>query len=193
MPRRETRKNLVESTARLLVTRGFHATGMNQVLAESGAPRGSLYFHFPGGKLELAVEAVHALGDELAAELGAILDGQRTLEAGLRALCGMFAVQLQKTGFQRGCPIATVSLEAGAGPPALLEACADVFRRWEGELATRLQAEGLTRMTARSTAANVLALIEGALLLAKAHHDAAPLRRAGEAAAVLIRAARPRG
>jgi len=188
-PHGQTRKRIVETTARLLVTQGFHATGMNQVLAESGAPRGSLYFHFPGGKLELAVEAVQALGAELGATLEAILDRQPTVEAGLRALCEMFAKQLKKSGFRRGCPIATVSLEAGAGPAELLDACATVFRSWEGELAKRLELEGRSPKRARALAANLLAIIEGTLLLAKAHREAAPLLRAEEAISALLASA----
>jgi TetR/AcrR family transcriptional repressor of lmrAB and yxaGH operons len=189
-PRGQTRQRIVQTTSRLLVTQGVHATGLNQVLAESGVPRGSLYFHFPGGKLELAVEAVLALGVELGDTLRAFLDEKGSVESGVRALCAMFARQLQGSGYRRGCPIATVSLEAGGGPPELLDACADIFQGWEGELARRLQAEGLPGQRAGAAASNLLALIEGALLLAKAQRDVAPLHRAAEAVSAVLVASR---
>jgi len=173
--------------ARLLVTQGFHATGMNQLLAESGAPRGSLYFHFPGGKLALAVEAVRALGAELDRTIETILDREPTVKAGLRELCAMFATQLQRSGYRRGCPIATVALEASAGPPELLDACASIFDGWEGALAARLEAEGLPKRRARAAAASILAVLEGALLLAKARRSSVPLERAAEAVDALLR------
>jgi TetR/AcrR family transcriptional repressor of lmrAB and yxaGH operons len=185
-PRGQTRKRILDTMARLLVTQGFRATGLNQVLAESGAPRGSLYFHFPGGKLELAVEAVRALGVELGKTIDALLDGERTVEEGLERLCGMYAAQLRRSRYRRGCPIATVALEASAGPPELLDACAAVFDAWECALAVRLQREGVPARRARDAATSVLAVLEGALLLAKARRDATPLLRASETLSAIL-------
>ncbi|HEY8491429.1 MAG TPA: helix-turn-helix domain-containing protein, partial [Dehalococcoidia bacterium] len=61
----DSRQRMIRAMSRLMQRQGFHATGLNQVLAESGAPKGSLYFHFPGGKEQLAAEAVQASGDRL--------------------------------------------------------------------------------------------------------------------------------
>jgi TetR/AcrR family transcriptional repressor of lmrAB and yxaGH operons len=186
-PRGQTRKRILDTMARLLVTQGFHATGLNQVLAESGAPRGSLYFHFPGGKLALAVEAVRALGVELGETTDALLEGARTVEEGLERLCAMYAAQLRRSGYRRGCPIATVALEASAGPPELLSACAAVFDAWEGALAARLKRDGVPARRARDAAINILAVLEGALLLAKARRDATPLLRAPQTLRAILR------
>ena len=60
-----TREKFVETTSRLMEIQGYHATGLNQIIKESGAPKGSLYYHFPGGKEELASEAVHQAGVNL--------------------------------------------------------------------------------------------------------------------------------
>ncbi len=191
-PRGQTRNEILKTMSRLLMRQGFHATGLNQLLDESGAPRGSLYFHFPGGKLELAVEAVKELGVQLGKTLEATLDRERTVEAGLRDLCGIFARQLKRSGYRHGCPIATVALEASAGPPELLDACAAVFDGWEKALAARLEAEGLEKRRAREAAASILAVLEGALMLAKARRDTRPMERAAEAMVAVLRAARAR-
>ena len=61
-----TRDQFIETTCRLLEIQGYHATGLNQIIQESGAPKGSLYYHFPGGKEELAEEAIQRTGRKFA-------------------------------------------------------------------------------------------------------------------------------
>ena len=72
----DTRDRLVRSTSRLLRTQGYAATGLNQVMVEADAPKGSMYFHFPGGKEQLAAAAV----DLFAARASARLDRHLELE-----------------------------------------------------------------------------------------------------------------
>ena len=64
---------MIRTAAGLFRAQGYHATGLNQVLAEGGLPKGSLYFHFPGGKEQLAVESLHLAGEELCAAMAAVL------------------------------------------------------------------------------------------------------------------------
>ncbi|TGW02048.1 TetR/AcrR family transcriptional regulator, partial [Mesorhizobium sp. M2D.F.Ca.ET.145.01.1.1] len=56
----DTRTRMIEATALLLRRRGYHGTSLNDILTASGAPRGSLYFHFPGGKDQLVIEVTRA-------------------------------------------------------------------------------------------------------------------------------------
>ena len=60
---------MIQTAAGLFRAQGYHATGLNQVLAEGGLPKGSLYFHFPGGKDQLVVEATRAAVEETTAAL----------------------------------------------------------------------------------------------------------------------------
>src|SRR2546428_9735058 len=54
----DSRERMVRSAASLIRTRGMHATSFSEVLADSGAPRGSIYHHFPKGKEQLAEDAI---------------------------------------------------------------------------------------------------------------------------------------
>jgi TetR/AcrR family transcriptional repressor of lmrAB and yxaGH operons len=66
--RSDAREKAITTAARLFDRQGYHGTGLAQIIKESGSPRGSFYFHFPDGKEQLGIEAVHAAraqGDRL--------------------------------------------------------------------------------------------------------------------------------
>ena len=95
-----------------LSTRGYHGIGLNELLANAGAPKGVLYHHFPGGKAELAMAAVATVGDQLGATLDKVL--ARTGGDPVAAITAWMAAAqklLATSGFERGCPLATVALE----------------------------------------------------------------------------------
>ena len=184
--RPETRERMVETAARLLSTQGYHATGLAQVLDESESPRGSLYFHFPEGKEQMAVEAVQRLGIQLGEALRTKLDKKPDVRAGLASILRMFARQLEATSFQLGCPVATVALEAASAAPELRQACADVFTSWEAYLADRLRLESPRRPQPERLARALLGILEGALLLSKTKASVEPLRDAEVALDALL-------
>ena len=177
-PRPETRERMLETAARLLSTQGYHATGVAQVLEESAAPRGSLYFHFPEGKEQIAVEAIRLLGVQLGEAMRSKLEKKPTVRAGLSSLLRMFARQLEATSFQLACPVATVALEAASVAPGLRRACNDVFTSWEAYLAERLRRESPRLAEPERLARALLGILEGALLLSKTRASTEPLKDA---------------
>jgi TetR/AcrR family transcriptional repressor of lmrAB and yxaGH operons len=188
-----TRAKLTAATAALLQRQGYHATGLAEIVAESGAPRGSLYFHFPDGKEALACAALAEAGDTWRARIDAILDQAPDLGAAVTRLCDELAGELEASDFQHGCPVATVALEAAGSSEAVRATIAAHFDDWITALAGRLAAHGaVPAALAHRLARFALASIEGALLLAKVGRSRAPLVEAGEtlrAMFVLLRGA----
>ncbi len=170
-----TRQALVETTARLLQEQGFAATGLNQIVRESGQPRGSLYFHFPGGKEELAAAAVTAGAAQVEAILQEGLAGAENPEAVLVKTASLFAEELRASQFSKGCPVSTVALEATKATPLLQRACADAYDAWLALITTTFIRLGLPSDRSPRLARLTLSSIEGALLLAKATQDITPL------------------
>src|ERR1700716_2114518 len=68
-----SRDAFIRATGKLLRRQGYDATGVNEIVARSGAPKGSLYFHFPGGKEELALEAMRREGAQLRGSIAAVM------------------------------------------------------------------------------------------------------------------------
>lgn len=174
--RTDTRQRMLDTAADLFQTQGYHATGLTQLTTAGGAPKGSLYFHFPGGKEQLAAEAVRLSGERTGALLEAILrdapDAATAIDRAVDALANF----LTESDFQRGCPLATVALDAAAASEPIREACVDGYASWHGIIADHLAGQGLSTERADELATVVLATIEGGLLLSRTRRDVAPLR-----------------
>ncbi len=169
---------MLESAAELFGSRGYHATGLNQLTSAGGAPKGSLYFHFPGGKEQLAVEAVQLSGERLREGLQGILAAHRSPGEAVAAVAGALGENLRGSGFEHGCPLATIALDAG-GNKQIRQACAQSYAGWLESIEGQLTASGLPAQRAAELATVVLTSIEGALLLAKTNHDLTPLHTVG--------------
>jgi len=171
-----TRQQFIETMAGLLAAQGYHGTGLNQVVRESGAPKGSLYYHFPGGKEELAAEAIARVGAELAERIDRAMEAEADPLAGLGRLVLDAAERLQDASYVRGGPVAAVALETAGQSEVLTEACAAVYDLWERRIVERLRAAGLHAEISARLATAVVALLEGATVLARARRDVAPLQ-----------------
>ncbi|MFG2652595.1 TetR/AcrR family transcriptional regulator [Streptomyces sp. NPDC048436] len=179
----ETRNRLLDATQELVETEGYFGAGLNQVIARSGAPRGSLYFHFPGGKDQLVGESVRRAGQGIGNALQELADSSPSAAAFVDGALRYLGDRLEESGWRKGCPVATVALEMGAINDPLQEACSEVYTSWQAIL--RAQLEG--RPDTDDLAATLLALAEGALLLAQAHRSREPLDRVARQVRTLLR------
>jgi TetR/AcrR family transcriptional repressor of lmrAB and yxaGH operons len=163
---------MVTTTAKLMRRQGYYATGLNQIVAESGAPKGSIYFHFPGGKEQLAAEAIAASAAYIDRGLRAC-ERDTALES-LDVYMDEVAKVLERTDFAEGCPIATVVLEAAADSEALGTACADAVEVLLGRVSGWLERDAFPPEVARERAQLVYAALEGTLIFAKAMRSVEP-------------------
>jgi TetR/AcrR family transcriptional repressor of lmrAB and yxaGH operons len=187
----DSKGKTLAAAAKLFRLQGYHGTALHDVLAAGGSPRGSLYFHFPGGKEEIGEAALTLAGE---AVRQAIAHAAETSESALvfltRVARGM-ASDLKKSGYQEGCPIATTALETAAQSDVLGAATRGAFQKWENEIKRGLQRFGMSPDEAESTATTVLSLFEGALLLARTYRSLEPMHRAEQALKLLLRSDRP--
>jgi AcrR family transcriptional regulator len=163
---------MVRSAASLISSKGVSATSLSDVLADSGAPRGSIYHHFPGGKDQLATEAVRWTSDRVVAFLRA---GTETSPAAVLArFMQLWRQVIVTSNAASGCVVAGVALDTGARDE-LLDVARESFRAWEAALADQLEQTGLPRPRANAIAIATLAGMEGALILSRAEGTVQPL------------------
>ncbi|AMT70284.1 TetR/AcrR family transcriptional regulator [Mycobacteroides immunogenum] len=170
------RERMVASAALLIRERGAHATAISDVLEHSGAPRGSAYHYFPGGRTQLLGEAVDLAGDYIAG----MIDAQPAAVEALDTLVLSYRKQLMRSDFRAGCPVVAVAVEAGdpespASNQKLIERSAAVFRRWIDLIADKLVAAGVARARADELAMLMTTSLEGAIIIARSTRDITPI------------------
>jgi len=173
--------------ARLLRDQGYTATGRAQLLAESGVTNGSLYHHFPGGMEEVAEAALEASGRVVADALSQALDGAPSAGEGVVRFLDI-AQEAAIDEQCAGCPVAPTALESPIISPRLRAVAARCFDQWEALIAARLRADGWPEDSLSTAASAALALIEGALLLARVSGQLSHLAHAEHAALTLLAA-----
>ena len=178
-----TRDRLVGSMLQSLRTKGLHGVGLTEVLTRAQAPKGVLYHHFPGGKNELAVAAIESVVAHLMASLDKVIAQQSDLFDALAAWMGAAQRTLEKSGFEQGCPLATVALESAAADSAIRNALALAFEAIRGRIADALVAVGTAPGRAAQQAALLVAAYEGALLQSRVAGNVAVMQ--GTTAALL--------
>ena len=165
-----SRDRMIVSAALLLREKGLTGTSFGDVIDHSGAPRGSIYHHFPDGKAQLVEEAMQYAGGYIAdfIEDADPIEALRSFEKGWRK-------QLERTDFRAGCPIVAVAVEAHSDAPQLATAAAQAFESWQDAMARLLEREGVALARARRLAAMTVAAIEGAVVMCRAQRDMKPL------------------
>jgi AcrR family transcriptional regulator len=182
----DTRQRLVTAANESFRRRGFNGTALKHVTEAAGAPTGSLYHFFPGGKEELAAAAVLESGDAYRRLFEAIADEAADMAQAVTDFFDGAAAALEETDFIDPCPIGTVAREVASTNDTLRAATQQVLASWIDAAAARLERAGASPDDARALATTLVAALEGGFVLARAGRDTTPLRTAGRTLRALV-------
>jgi TetR/AcrR family transcriptional repressor of lmrAB and yxaGH operons len=168
----DSRANMVRSAAALISSRGVSGTSFADVVSDSGAPRGSIYHHFPDGKRQLAEDAIRFTSDRVLAYLrSGPTDSPSDV---LERFIDLWRRVVKASGGSAGCVVAGVAIDT-VDDAAVLDLVRATFRSWVDVLADQLTAAGLPARRATPIAQTTLAGMEGALILCRAEGGTGPL------------------
>ncbi|MCB0932383.1 MAG: TetR/AcrR family transcriptional regulator [Mycobacterium sp.] len=170
--RDDTRQRMLTSALSLLRERGPNAVTLDSVLAHSGAPRGSIYHHFPGGRDQLVIEAA-ALGADAVA--GIVEDNNQSPFAALDGLVDFWKKMLQDSDFRAGCPIVALAVDGPDRIPDAAQLSQSSFQRMATTLIRLLREAGASQAQARPMANVAIAALEGAVILCRVERSTRPL------------------
>lgn len=174
----DTKRRMLASAAEVLRERGAAGVTIDEVLSRSGAPRGSVYHHFPGGRNQILMEALHYAGDSMSSAIGhAASQGPMAL---LREFVDLWEEVLADSGFAAGCPVVAAAISTSDEDPRLGHDAAQIFDRWRVALTRSFGADGFPESEAGALATTMLAAIEGAVILCRSLRSAQPLRDVAE-------------
>ncbi|HVK82291.1 MAG TPA: TetR/AcrR family transcriptional regulator [Verrucomicrobiae bacterium] len=168
------REDLLEAAVELFSARGYEGVGVAELLAKSGAPRGSLYFHFPGGKQQIGAEVVARVGAEVARRFRGLHDSGVDLDTFIERVFEATAAESKDRCYEASCPMAAIAAGFGSDDAALADAVRGAFSSWESEIKTAALARGLNEINAGVFASAMLAAMEGAFITSKALATSAP-------------------
>jgi AcrR family transcriptional regulator len=181
-----TDQRIVRSMAELMRVQGYAATGIQQLAQAAGAPTGSIYHHFRGGKREVAAAALRETGAAYIQLLPMLLDRHADLAIAVEAAFAAAAEDVANTGWANMCPVGTVASEIADTEPELRQVAAEVIASWIETGSGYLAGRGLSDADARTAIYALLTALEGGFLLARAQHAVEPLLAAGRAVSTYI-------
>jgi AcrR family transcriptional regulator len=185
------RERMVFSAAQLIRRDGVAATGLRDVVAHANAPRGSLQHYFPGGKEQLVEEAIAWGGRYAARRVDSFVARLRTPMPSklFAAMIRQWIDEYETNGFAAGCPIAAATVDCADTVESARRAAAAAFQDWRTPVAAALTEMGVPSRRAPALAVLMISTLEGALLMARAEQDVAPLRTAARELGPLLDAA----
>jgi AcrR family transcriptional regulator len=184
-----TRDRILTATGELFRRKGYNGTSLKEVTVAAGAPFGSLYHSFPGGKEQLAEAVILTSGGTYQELFEAIYEAADDPVAAIGDFFEGAAAVLEETDYVDACPIGTVALEVASTNDRLRRATDTVFAGWVAAACVRLEAAGVAGPQARDLALALVAAVEGGFMLSRAARSPEPMRAAGRVMQATVAAA----
>lgn len=180
-----SRDRMIEASIALMRGSGLSGAGINEIVRESGAPKGSVYHFFPAGKQQIAAEAIEVYTERVQVFIDAALASRSTPADKVKALFDAFARRVEQGGFRKSCAVGAVSLDLNDEVAGLRTVLAHALETWTEQIASHFDFADARRT--RSFAGLLLSAIEGAHVRARAEASSRAFRDAGTWLAALAR------
>jgi TetR/AcrR family transcriptional repressor of lmrAB and yxaGH operons len=182
-----TRDQIIQTTSELLENQGYHATGMNEIVKESGAPKGSIYYYFPDGKEGITAEAVMFAGKMVSERVKIHLAKFDDPAESIRSFIETIAHFVEESGFKSGGPLTIVSSETATTSEKLNLVCREAYGMVRMAFQDKLKACGFSEEKAENLAWVIVSAIEGGVILSRTYHTGEPLRKVARELAVIVK------
>lgn len=185
--RTDSREKMIKAASRLFQMQGYHATGLNEILKKSDAPKGSLYYYFPKGKEELALAAIGLASDIIQSKIRASLSMYADPILAIQNVIRDMEKAIKKDGKLENVSLSLLSLETYLSSETLREACRKSFIELEKIYAGKLRESGISLQSAQNLGMVIQAMIEGAITISITKKDTTTLAAVAEQIAVIIK------
>lgn len=181
-----TKEKLIETASKLFEIKGYYATGLNEILAESGAPKGSLYYHFPKGKEQLALESINSEGEKIKFKVQNTLESIENPVNAIVSVIENVATVIDNEQKTKDMSIALLALETYSTSEVLRKACEEIFTSLENTYVEKLIKAGMDKDDAHKLGCVIAAMVEGGITYSLVKKSGKPLRVIAEQISKLI-------
>ncbi|MBS9717421.1 TetR/AcrR family transcriptional regulator [Pseudohalocynthiibacter aestuariivivens] len=172
----DTRTRLIKTAARLFREKGFHGTGIAEILLKSETPKGSLYHHFPAGKADLAKAAASWASEGMLEIIDAAFEGASDFQDGATTLCYKLAKFFDTAQEWQSCPVSSALFD-GPGNEEFRDFADQIYTDWTESIIRQASRLGLETDDAGKAAETLLLAIQGGWTMARAKRSSDVLRR----------------
>ncbi|NNN04374.1 MAG: TetR/AcrR family transcriptional regulator [Elusimicrobia bacterium] len=185
-PNPEVRERILQQAEHVIHLKGFGAASMDEIAKASGMTKANLFHHY-GSKSELALAVLDFKINEFRKRKVEPLCAQAAPELAIARMFEDAATFFAGNGCKAGCFVGNIALEMSDRDEAFRERVGRFFAEWAasmGKCLERGKAAGYFRDTldSRAAAESIIALYEGAIMLARCRRDAKIFRRVGDVA-----------
>jgi len=181
-----TKEKIIQTASDLIENQGYHATGVNEIVRESGAPKGSIYYHFPEGKDGITAEAVRFAGENIAERIRGNLSQTTDPADSIQTFLETIAHYVELSGFRSGGPLTIVASETATTNEKLNQTCREAYDLMRAAFEEKFLANGFSEERTESLVWMITAATEGAIILSRTYHSGEPLRKVAKELAALI-------
>lgn len=181
-----TREKILTTAAILFQKKGYHATGLNEIIKESAAPKGSLYYYFPAGKEELAAATIRLMGDKIQHHIKEELDKNSDPVKAIKEFILDTAQKFNEKDQENCFSIGLLALETASISESLRKTCIEVYNLWADIYYQKLVSSGFSSERASELSLILQLMIEGAITMSLIRNDTAALVTIAEKIPLLL-------
>jgi TetR/AcrR family transcriptional repressor of lmrAB and yxaGH operons len=183
------REKILQVASELMEKQGYHATGINEIIKKSKAPKGSLYYYFPDGKEQIASEAVLRAGEILAARIREKMENESNPAQAIRNFLYLVANRMEETKFYTGSTLTMLAMETVTKSKRVNLACREAYQLVMNAFGDKLKQSGMDDEKAVAMAEMIVAAVEGSIVLSRTYQTTDPLRRVADHVYMMLKAA----
>lgn len=187
MSKTNTKEQILSAASKLFQRQGYHGTGISQIIEESQTPKGSIYYHFPNGKEQIALESIHRMKDMVLQHAKEMLSTGNTAEEAFTRYFQSVADYFDHTEELEGFNMGLLASETSSSNETLCTACLETFKEWQQLFTETLVKLGYEETQAKEYSVSINALMEGACMLAITQKDGAPIRTVSQHLSLLFK------
>lgn len=169
------REQILQATCTLLEKQGYHGTGLNEIVKESHAPKGSLYHYFPEGKEQITSEAILQSSLVTSERIRLGLAENASAAKSVHDFVSKIADNIELSGFAAGSPLTAVAMETASTSERISLACREAYGMLQAAFREKLLECGFSKIKAEELAVFIVASIEGGIILSRTAHSVDPL------------------